>query len=157
MRVENATVVSLQYTLHGEDNEVLDSIPSDDPLLYLHGAGNIIVGLEDGLEGLNKGDAFDLTIEPRFGYGLRNPMLVTNMEKNRFPGAQSLEIGEVFTIDSPQGGRLIRILEIHEDTIKVDGNHALAGQTLRYVGKVLDVREATEDELGNGYVRESGV
>lgn len=157
MKAGNAMVVTIRYALKGEEGEVIESNTEEEPLHYLHGAGNIIEGLEDGLDGLESGEEFDITVEPKYGYGQHQPALISTISVNRFPDGEELKDGQVFTLDSPQGPRLIRILELRENEVKVDGNHELAGKTLRYVGKVLSVREATEDELGNGYVRDSGV
>lgn len=157
MQVGNATVVTLLYTLKEEGGDVIETITSQSPLQYLHGAGNIIEGLEDGLEGLECGEEFDILVESRYGYGEFQRTLVTHLERSRFPEDDELQVGQTFALDSPRGKRMIKILDIQGERVKVDGNHELAGKTLRYKGKVLEVREASEDEMGNGYVRESGV
>lgn len=157
MKVGNAMVVTIEYVLMNDHHDVIESNIDTTPLVYLHGAGNIIEGLEDGLEDLEAEDHFEITVDPKDGYGHRNPALITKIERSRFPADEELKIGQIFALEHATQSKLFRICDIFEDSVSVDANHELAGQTLIYKGKVLDVREASEDELGNGYVRESGV
>lgn len=156
MKVGNSMVVSVEYTLKGEDGEVIESNIGKDPLVYLHGAGNIIEGLEDGLDELEVNDEFDVEVEPKYGYGKYESRLVNYMEKSRFPEDHPLEVGSTFFVNSPEGQKQIKVIEITEDKVKVDANHELAGKTLNFIGKILDIREATDDELAHGHVHGPG-
>jgi FKBP-type peptidyl-prolyl cis-trans isomerase SlyD len=152
MKVGNSMVVSIEYTLKGEDGEVIESNVGHEPLVYLHGTSSIIEGLEDGLDELENGESFDIIVDPKNGYGKHDRTKIKMMNKDQFPADQKLEIGQVFTANSPDGPSQIKIIEITDDEVKVDGNHEFAGKTLNFTGKVLDVREGTPDELGQGHI-----
>ncbi len=156
MKVGNSMVVSIEYTLKGEDGVDIESNVGHDPLVYLHGTSSIIEGLEDGLDELECGSSFDITVEPKLGYGKHERSKVKMMARSQFPTDQELEVGQVFTANSPEGPSQIKIVEITDEQVKVDGNHEFAGKTLNFVGKVLDVREATDDELGHGHIHGPG-
>lgn len=156
MKIGNSMVVSLEYTLKDEEGEVIDTNVGGDPLVYLHGTGSLIEGFEDGLDEMGAGEDYEITVEPKFGYGEIKQSMIKTMKRDQFPPEQELEIGQVFNANSPEGPSQIKIIEIDGETIKVDGNHELAGKTLFFSGKILEVREATDDELGHGHVHGPG-
>lgn len=125
--------------------------PQKRNLTYLHGAGNIIEGLEDGLEQLKVCENFDIFVKPKLGFGEPQPHLITNIPKERFPKDANLAPGETFTVESEQGPRTLLILEVRDDNIMVDANHPFAGKNLHFTGTVIDIREGTVHELNQGH------
>lgn len=155
MQITDKTAVSFHYTLTNDSGEQLDSSRGEAPLLYLHGAGNIISGLEAALAGKSVGDSFKVTIPPADAYGELAPDMVQVVSKKMFDG-MDLEIGMQFHADVSHGSGVITITEINGDDVTVDGNHPLAGETLVFDVEVIDVRPATNDEMAHGHIHGSG-
>ena len=156
MNIENNAAVLLAYTLTDADGEELDKSTSDEPFAYLHGSHGIIPGLENALTGKAVGDAFTVTIEPEDGYGERNDALVSEVSRDLFQGVDELEVGMAFHGESDQGPQMVVITAVDGDTVTVDANPPLAGMQLTFDVEVLDVREATEEELTHGHVHGPG-
>ena len=152
MNITKHKVAAIHYTLRDSNGTVLDSSQGRDPLYYLHGANNLIPGMEEGLEGRTKGDHLQLDVTPEKGYGKRNPALVEEVPRKAF-GGQSLEVGMQFEAND---GQVITITRVGPDTVTVDANHPLADQNLYFDVEVLDVRDATADELAHGHVHGPG-
>src|SRR5690606_26200012 len=123
-----------------------------DPLAYLHGAGNLIQGMEEGLEGKTKGEKLHLKIEPEKGYGEKDENLVQKVPRSAF-GSQEVKIGMRFSTN--QGG-VVTVTEVGLESVVVDGNHPLAGVPLNFDVEVVDVRNATDDEITHGHVHGPG-
>ncbi|OAI10074.1 peptidylprolyl isomerase [Methylomonas lenta] len=155
MQITDKTAVSFHYTLTNDSGEQLDSSRGEEPLLYLHGAGNIISGLEAALAGKSVGDSFKVTIPPVDAYGELAPDMVQVVSKKMFDG-MDLEIGMQFHADVSHGSGVITITEINGDDVTVDGNHPLAGETLTFDVEVVDVRPATDDEMAHGHIHGTG-
>jgi len=156
MKIENQKVVSIHYTLTDDDGAILDSSDGRDPLAYIHGMGNIIPGLESQLIGKSSGDSFKATIAPADAYGELDASQVIQVSRSQFEGVQDLAVGMQFTASGPQGHQMVTITKIENDLVTVDGNHPLAGKTLHFDVRVVDVREATADELSHGHVHGPG-
>jgi len=156
MKIGEDKVVSIHYTLTDSGGSVLDSSSGNEPLLYLHGAGNIIPGLESALEGKVSGDKLSVTIEPEQGYGARDERLVQAVPRSAFKGVEQLAPGMQFQAQGPQGTRLVVITQVTADIVTVDANHPLAGQTLHFEVEITEVREATAEELEHGHVHGPG-
>ncbi|MFK7821026.1 MAG: peptidylprolyl isomerase [Planctomycetaceae bacterium] len=152
MQIAQNTVALIDYTLKGEAGQVIDTTDGGDPLPYLHGAGMIIPGLEAALVGKAVGDALEVTIPPEEAYGTRDASLRQEVEREQFEEIDDLAVGMQFRVDGGNGQNLvITVLEINDDTVVVDGNHALAGVTLNFNVTVREVREATEEEIAHGH------
>lgn len=152
MQVAKDKVVSIHYTLKNNQGEVLDSSTGRDPLNYLHGHGNLIKGMEDGLEGKNEGDKFDLKVSPENGYGVKSDKMVQKVPRSAF-GDQKIEKGMQFQTNK---GQVVTITEIGLDAVTVDGNHPLAGVELNFDVEVMEIRDATSDEREHGHVHGPG-
>ncbi|NII10476.1 peptidylprolyl isomerase [Oleiagrimonas sp. C23AA] len=152
MQIAERTVASFHYTLTNDGGEVLDSSKGREPLAYLHGAGNIVPGLEKALEGKQSGDNFEVDVAPEEGYGPRHDALVQTLPKSAFQGVPEPQPGMQFQGNSQQGPITVVVTAVEGDQVTVDGNHPLAGQTLHFAIEVADVREASEDELNHGHV-----
>jgi FKBP-type peptidyl-prolyl cis-trans isomerase SlyD len=150
-RVENDTVVGIDYRLTVEDGTEVDSTADRGPMEYLHGHQNIIPGLESELEGREIGDDLDVTVGPDVGYGEHDPERVMMVSREQL-GFEP-EIGSVVSARLPDGREQhLLIAEVEGDTVTLDGNHPLAGQTLRFEVTVKSIRKATGEEVSNGRV-----
>jgi FKBP-type peptidyl-prolyl cis-trans isomerase SlyD len=144
-------VVSFSYTLTNEQGDIIDQSPEGESMTYLHGTSSIIPGLENELVGKVAGNEFDVTVQPENGYGERIEEMVQKMPRSTFPADAEIELGMQFGAETAQGQVTVVVTEIEDDFITVDGNHPLVGMTLRFVGKVEAVREATAEELDHGH------
>ncbi len=157
MQIAANKAVSIEYTLTNEAGEVIDSSVGGAPLAYLHGAANIIAGLEKALEGKQAGDELNVTVEPEEAYGEFRPELVAMLPRNMFEGVDELEVGMQFHASAPDGGmQIVTIRALEGDEVTVDGNHPLAGQALTFQVKVIEVRDATADEIAHGHIHGEG-
>jgi FKBP-type peptidyl-prolyl cis-trans isomerase SlyD len=150
--IQNNKVVSLAYTLKLQNGEVVDSADADDALEYLHGAGNIIPGLEDALAGLQVGDKKDVQIAPEDGYGEYDPEDTQRVPHSMFPKDTKLELGMDLMVSDDQGNVIeAYVKEIGPDHVLLDYNHPLAGESLFFSVEVLDMRDATPEEIEHGH------
>ncbi len=151
MEIANARVASIHYTLKNDAGEVLDSSEGREPLLYLHGAGNIIPGLENALSGKVAGDKIAVSVNPEEGYGLPQDELVQVVPRESFQGVDQIDVGMRFQADSSQGPMVVTVTAVDEETVTVDGNHPLAGENLNFDVEVVEVREASDEEQQHGH------
>jgi FKBP-type peptidyl-prolyl cis-trans isomerase SlyD len=152
MQITKNKVASIHYTLRDNEGTIIDSSEGRDPLHYLHGAGNLIVGMEEGLEGKAKGEKLDLKISPEKGYGEKDENLVQQVPRAAF-GEQEIKEGMRFSTN--QGG-VVTVTHVGLESITVDGNHPLAGVELNFAVEVMDVRNATTEEITHGHVHGPG-
>jgi len=152
MQISANSVVAIDYTLTGDDGQVIDTSEGREPLVYLHGHNNIIPGLEKQLEGEQAGAELNVQVEPAEGYGEYQEQLVQQVPKEAFAGQEKVEPGMSFRAESSAGPMTVIVREVGENTVTVDGNHMLAGKVLNFAVAVKSVREATEDEINQGVV-----
>ncbi|MDC7807174.1 peptidylprolyl isomerase [Luteimonas sp BLCC-B24] len=152
MEIADARVASFHYTLTDDSGAVLDQSPAAQPLQYLHGAGNIVPGLEQALTGRKAGDAFDVTVKPEDAYGLRNEQLIQSVPREAFQGVDTIAPGMQFQAQGPGGAMLVTVVSADDAQVRIDGNHPLAGRTLHFAVRVDGVREASADEQAEGRV-----
>ena len=146
-------VVTIHYTLTDESGEIIDSSEGAEPLAYLHGAGNVIPGLERELVGKTAGASLKTTIAPEDGYGELHPELIETVPREAFEGVEKIEAGMAFEAEGSDGqARRIVVKEVSDEGIIIDGNHPLAGVELTFDVQVVDVREASEEEIAHGHV-----
>lgn len=143
-------VVTIHYVLTlGEGKEVDRS--GDEPLVYLHGHENIVPGLERQLEGKGIGDKLKVTVAPADGYGEADSDSTKKMPKAAFP--PGVEVGMQLAMEDEEGDEMpLWVKEVTQDSVVIDFNHPLAGETLHFDVEVVDVRAATEEELAHGHV-----
>lgn len=156
MQISKHKVVTIDYTLTDNQGKVIDSSKGQEPLAYIHGIGNIIPGLESALEGKQKGDALNVSVEPEQGYGVRNEELQQVISRDQFPNVDELQVGMQFRAEGPQGDQIITITAMEGDDVTIDGNHPLAGVTLNFEVEVIGVRDAESEELDHGHVHGEG-
>ncbi len=156
MQIGAEKVVSIHYVLTNEAGEQLDASQPDQPLDYLHGAGNIIPGLEQALEGKIAGDKLEVSIPPESAYGVRNDELVQIVPLEAFQEAGEVQVGSRFHASGPNGTVLVTVTQVTGEEVTVDGNHPLAGETLNFAVEVASVRDASTEELAHGHVHGEG-
>lgn len=154
MQIAKNAVVAIDYTLTDADGQVLDSSESRGPLSYVHGAGNIIPGLEQALEGKDEGEKVNVTVPPEQAYGQRDDNLIQRVPKKLFAETAEPQPGMQFQAQGPQGTQLLTVVEVEEDQVTVDANHPLAGKKLNFDVAVVNVRDATEEEIEHGQVHQ---
>ena len=148
MQIVDNHVVTLDYTLTDDQGAVLDSSEGRADFTYLHGASNIVPGLERALAGKSAGDELTVHIEPEDAYGERVNELVQQVPGDMFETEQEITVGMQFHAQAAEGQMVVvTVTEIDDETVTVDGNHPLAGKALNFDVKVIDIRDATEEEL----------
>ncbi len=156
MQITKHRVASIHYTLRNDEGEVLDSSEGGDPLQYMHGVGGLIPGMEAALEGQSTGDDLSIKIAPADGYGERSEEMVQAVPRNLFQDVDKIEPGMQFMAQSEQGPQPVRVVSVGDDEVTIDANHPLAGVTLHFSVQVVDVREATEEEIFQGRAQQPG-
>lgn len=156
MQIGENTVVTIHYTLTNSAGETLDSSAGQEPLAYLHGASNIIPGLENALVGKQVGDKLDVTVAPEEAYGEQREELVQKVPHDNFQGVDNIQEGMQFMAQAPWGEQPVTVIKVEEDGVTLDGNHPLAGQSLTFAVEVMSVRTATDEELSHGHAHGEG-
>jgi FKBP-type peptidyl-prolyl cis-trans isomerase SlyD len=149
-------VVTIHYTLKNDSGEVLDSSSGGEPLAYIQGHGNLVAGLEKALEGKASGVSLAVVVDPADGYGVRDEALIQRVPKRSLQGAGEIKKGMQFQARTEDGMRLFTVTGLVGDMVTLDGNHPLADQTLHFDIEVVEVREATTEELEHGHVHGAG-
>lgn len=155
MKIEANKVVEFSYELE-VDGQVVDRTTQERPLDYIHGTGSLLPKLEAHIEGMEPGATFDVTLSPADGYGEVDPSRIIDLPKAAFEvngevREDLLVPGNTIPMMNSIGGVIPGVvLEVSEDSVKMDLNHQMAGKTLHFTGEVLSVREATEKELTEG-------
>lgn len=156
MIVEKDKAVSFHYTLKNADGEQMETSREKDPMSYLHGANNIIPGLEKAMEGHEVNDEFSVTVEPEEAYGVRNENNVQRVPMKRLKGIGKVSVGQVLNLQTNQGQVQVTVLKVGRFNVDVDGNHPLAGQALTFDVEITDIREASAEELEHKHVHGPG-
>ena len=155
MKIAGNKVVTIEYTLSDDTGAVIDSSHAGAPHRYLHGARNIVPGLEDALAGLEAGDRKTVVVSPDRGYGPIQQDLVHSVPRTQFPPGP-IKKGMTFHAHSDKGPALLRVVDVSHQQVIVDANHPLAGKTLRFDVRVIAVRDATSEEIAHGHVHGPG-
>jgi FKBP-type peptidyl-prolyl cis-trans isomerase SlyD len=155
MQISANKVVSIHYTLTNNEGDVLDTSSGGEPLNYIQGIGALIQGMEEGLEGKSLGDKLQLKIAPEKGYGVLQMEMIQQVPMSAF-GGQMVSPGMQFEAGSEEQRFIVTVKEVTDEFVIIDGNHPLAGVELNFDVEVLEVREATEEELAHGHVHGPG-
>ncbi|MFM1875907.1 MAG: hypothetical protein RL266_1644 [Bacteroidota bacterium] len=158
MTITKNKVALIHYTLKDESGEILDSSEGREPLAFIQGIGNIITGLEEKLEGKDVGDRFETSIAPEKAYGLRSEenVHIVPLASFQADGDEKLVEGMQVRVETSQGVSLADVSKIDGDEVTLDLNHPLAGETLYFTVEVIDVRDATRQELEHGHAHGPG-
>ena len=152
MEITKNKVAAIHYTLTDNQGNVLDSSSGREPLHYIQGIGNLILGMEEGLEGKKKGDKFQIKVSPERGYGVKDPAMMQKVPVTAF-GGEKVQVGMKFQTNQ---GQVVTVTEVSTDTVTVDANHELAGVELNFDVEVMEVRNATAEEISHGHVHGPG-
>ncbi|MGS0536313.1 FKBP-type peptidyl-prolyl cis-trans isomerase [Pseudoalteromonas sp. SaAl2] len=155
MLIATNKVVKMHYSVTDNDNNSIDNSFDGEPLIFIVGTGYLIQGLEDALQGKQAGDTLSVTVEPENGYGERHDELMQAVPKSMFEGME-IEVGMQFRATTDDGDQSVMIIDIQDEEVIVDGNNPLAGITLNFDVEILEVRDATADELAHGHVHGEG-
>jgi FKBP-type peptidyl-prolyl cis-trans isomerase SlyD len=147
MKIQNEVYVAIDYTLTLDSDEVVDSSEPGKPFGFVFGGGQVIAGLEKGLEGMEQGQSVKFTVEPEEGYGQPRKELFRELPREHFPGDMDVAPNMIFEGSGPQGTFRFRVDSVSDDVVVADLNHPLAGQRLHFEVEVVEVREARPEEL----------
>lgn len=156
MKIIKNSVVQFHYTLKNSEGEVIESSDKGEPKAYLHGNNGMTRGLEEAMEGKQAGDKFEVTVSPEDGYGPRQENAIQRVPVKHLMGAKRWRPGMVASVQTEQGQRQVSIVKVGRFMADVDSNHPLAGKTLDFSVEVVDVREATEEEVSHGHAHGAG-
>lgn len=156
MTIKTNSVVSMNYTLKDENGNILDTSEGRSPLVYLHGVGGLIPGLENELNGKAKGDKLNVVVAPEDAYGTRKEELMQIVPKSGFQGDEELVVGMQVQMQTEQGPVIASVSKIEGEDVTLDLNHPLADVTLHFDVEVVNVREANADEIAHGHVHGEG-
>ncbi|GAB1103946.1 peptidylprolyl isomerase [Shewanella algae] len=156
MQITQHSAVTIHYRLTDAKGQLIESSFEADPMVYLHGMENLIPGLEKALEGKSKGDTLEVTIEAEEAYGPYHDGLRQEVPLEAFGDIQDIVPGMRFIAETEMGQRPVQVTEVLDNSVIVDGNHPLAGQSLTFNVEVMDVREATAEEVAHGHIHAHG-
>ena len=155
--IKQNSVVSVIYTgTFAESGEVFDSNVNQQPLVFLVGHGNMIEGFEQEMLGAAVGEPREFTLTPERAYGFRDEANVQSIPRTQFPEGMELEVGMILGAQSDQGPMQFTVVNVNDDLVIVDLNHQMAGHTLQFNVEVVEIREATSDELAHGHAHGPG-
>lgn len=160
MQVSKDHVVSFHYSLKDSDGNELENSAGGDPVAYLQGHGNIIPGLEQGMEGRSEEEVFSITVQPKDGYGERQDAAVQRIPLKHLHGSKkelaNLKPGAVVSINTEQGAKQVVVIKAGKFNVDVDTNHPLAGKTLTFEIEIQSIRAASEEEIAHGHAHGVG-
>lgn len=156
MKIEHGKVAMIHYALKNEAGETIDSTHNDQPMGYLHGHNNLMPGLENALMGKDQGEKFTVSLAPEEAFGPHNELHVREVPKDQFDNLEGLKPGMHLQVKSQQGAQIVTVVKVTEENVTVDFNHPLAGQTLHFDIEVLEVRDATPEEIAHGHIHGAG-
>jgi len=156
LSVARDRVVRFHYQIFNASGDVIETTRNSEPLAILHGRGNVMRGIEDALEGRKAGDRFEVTLPPEQAYGPRKDDFTQRISKKYFRDPARLKPGMTTQLSTEEGTRSVTVLKVGGKVVDVDMNHPLAGQTLGFDLEVVEVREATREEIAHRHVHGSG-
>ena len=157
MHVSEQKVVTMNYEVADDQGQLIDRSEEGGPLAYIHGNGQLIPGLETALEGRGKGDKIAVDVPPEQGYGERDEEGVQTVARNQFDDSVEIEVGMQFEAqDEDEGHQIVTVVAVDGENITLDTNHPLAGKNLCFEVEILDVRDASAEELSHGHVHGPG-
>ncbi len=164
MKVEKNKVVTMTYTLHlnDEQGEVIQKVDESKPFVQMFGVGALLPAFENNLTGLEEGDTFGFALAAEEGYGDPSDEAILKLEKNIFEvedvvDTEMVAVGKMITMQDNNGNPIDgKVLAVEDDSVIMDFNHPLAGESLYFSGSILNVRDASEEELSHGHVHGAG-
>ena len=155
MRIQPNSVVALTYDLYTtqDGQEVfVEKATEEQPLVFLYGVGMMLPKFEENLNGLSAGDSYDFHLQAVDAYGEKDDNAVAELSAEMFQGMEMPQVDSVLPLQDNHGNQLrARVTEVSDAGVTVDLNHPMAGQDLHFKGQILNVREATPEELSHGH------
>jgi FKBP-type peptidyl-prolyl cis-trans isomerase SlyD len=156
MQIARNRVVTIDFTMFSEENEVLETSQDETPLVYMHGIGELPDGLEEELDGKQAGDEVNVTLSPAEAYGEYDASLVQAVPRDQFEDIEDIAVGMRFEAETDEGPRSVHVIGLEDGGVIVDANEPYAGRTVRFEVKVLGVRQASADEIEHGHAHGPG-
>ena len=156
MNIESEAVVRFHYTLRNDAGIELESSRGSEPSVYLHGANNVIRGLESAMAGRAAGDVFSASLDPVDAYGIRNPEKIQRVPVKHLVFKGKLKAGQVVQLNTRDGMKTVTVLKVGRHSADIDTNHPLAGEALTFDIEIIDVRPATPEEVAHGHAHGPG-
>ncbi len=156
MNIDNDKVVSFHYRLKEEGGEIFEDSHEGHPVMYLHGHKGMLPGLEEAMNGKVAGDSFEVTVTPEKGYGQRQEGAVQRIPKKHLLTKGKIVAGQLVQVNTEHGAQEAIVVKVGLKNVDIDSNHPLAGKTLVFAVEVVDVREATAEELSHGHAHGVG-
>ena len=154
MKITNNSVVVMHYAVSDSEDTLIDSSYDDKPMTIIQGSGYLIEGLEDALIDHQAGDKFEVAVSAEQAYGERHDDYVQTVPKELLQGVEDLTLGTQLRASTDDGEQTVIVIDVTDDEVTVDGNHPLAGLDLKFDVEILEVREATEEELAHGHIHD---
>jgi len=154
--IKKGDVVQMNYVLKDESGEIIDQSQVGSSFEYLHGHGNIVLGLEKALTGLKIGDKKVVVVSPIEGYGELDPRLQLTVDRKQFPEGSPLEEGMQFETPFENSVLIFTVESVEAEKVTINGNHPLAGVALHFDVEITGMREASKEELTHGHVHGPG-
>lgn len=140
-------IYTVNYWLKNTAGEVVDTSENGQPMTFIEGSNQAIQGIQEAIVGRDVGDLIEVTIPPQLAYGEHLPELVSKMPLSAFEGVDDILVGMKFQTNTGGEAKIVKVVDVKPDGVTVDGNHPLAGLTLIFDLELLDVKDATEEEL----------
>jgi len=156
MQITKDTVALFHYTLKNDEDQIIESTAGKEATAYLQGHGGMIRGVQSALEGKKAGDNFSVTVHPKDGYGERMDDAIQRVPVKHLVGSKKWRPGMIATVHTENGQRQVSIVKMGKFMAKVDTNHPLAGQILHFDIEIVEVREATAEEVSHGHAHGVG-
>jgi FKBP-type peptidyl-prolyl cis-trans isomerase SlyD len=155
MKIQSNSVVALTYDLYTKENDeevFVEKADEQNPLVFLFGVGMMLPRFEENLSGFSAGDSYDFRLTAEDAYGSIDENAFAELPLDMFKDVEIPVAGAILPLQDNQGNQFrAKVTELKDDVVVVDLNHPMAGQDLHFVGKILSVREATEEELSHGH------
>ncbi|MES9963694.1 MAG: peptidylprolyl isomerase [Candidatus Sedimenticola sp. 20ELBAFRAG] len=157
MQIEKYRVVVLNYIARDDSGDTIDSSDIDGPIRYIHGTEDLIPGLENALEGREQGERLTVDVPMEEAYGPRDENMVEAVPRANFEGVSEINPGMKFQTEMDDGTpMLVTVTAVDDKQVTVDGNHPLAGKNMSFELEIVEVRDATSEEIEHGHVHEEG-
>ncbi|AAZ25926.1 MULTISPECIES: FKBP-type peptidyl-prolyl cis-trans isomerase [Colwellia] len=156
MKIAKNNVVVMHYAVSDSEGTLIDSSYEDKPMAIIQGSGYLIPGLDDALVDHQAGDKFEVAVACDQAYGERHDDYVQTVPREVLAGVEDLALGTQLRATTDDGEQTVIVIDVQDDVITVDGNHPLSGLDLSFDVEVIEVREATAEELEHGHVHSEG-
>lgn len=148
--MQRPAVYTVHYRLKNRAGEVVDTSEGGEPLYFMQGSEGVIKGIQEAVGGRGPGDCLEVTVPPEMAYGEHNPDFVRKVPRSAFEGVEDLRVGMTFQTNTGEQAQVVKIVAIDGNLVHVDANHPLAGFTLYFDLEIIEVREATDEEVALG-------